>query len=123
MKCIGVTGGLGFIGTSLIPRLQRELGCSIRVLDNGTNPSGDLFLAPEVHLIEGDIRDQRAVDQFLDGVDTVIHLAAHTRVIDSIEEPALNYEINCKGTFTVLEAARARGFAIRQCIDRRCDPR
>ena len=106
MKKLLVTGGLGFIGTSLIPRLQQRLGAEIRILDNLSNPSGDLRMTDGIELIEGDVRDADAVKRAVAGTDAVVHLAAHTRVIDSIEDPALNYAINVQGTFNVIEAMR-----------------
>ncbi len=109
MLKVAVTGGLGFIGTSLVGKLRREFGADIRILDNLSNPSGDLEITSDIELIEGDIRDADAVENFVRGVDAVVHLAAHTRVIDSIEEPALNFEINAIGTFNVLEAMRKHG--------------
>lgn len=111
MKQIAVTGGLGFIGTNLIPRLISAMGVRIRILDNLSNPSGDLILADGIDLIEGDIRSPERVEELVNGVDAVIHLAAHTRVMDSIEDPAVNFETNCIGTFNVLEAVRKHGIA------------
>lgn len=108
MKIIGVTGGLGFIGTNLIPELQSQLGCEIRVLDNLTNPSGDLDTS-KIELQEGDIRDRNKVRDFVKGLDAVVHLAAHTRVIDSISEPEFNFECNVIGTFNILEEMRIEG--------------
>lgn len=106
---LGVTGGLGFIGTNLVGKLQQEFGADIRILDNLSNPSGDLEITERIELIEGDIRDPGAIDKLVRGVDAVVHLAAHTRVLDSIEDPALNFAINTHGTFNVLEAMRANG--------------
>ena len=109
MKRIAVTGGLGFIGTNLVPRLQQALGAEVRILDNGYNPSGDLELNPGIDLVTGDIRDPSAVDQMLEGVDGVVHLAAHTRVLESIAEPVENYDINVNGSMVLLEAMRRHG--------------
>ena len=105
MNIVGITGGLGFIGTNLIPELQEQLGVDIRVLDNGTNPSGDLDVSG-IELIEGDIRNQSDVAKFVKGVDAIVHLAAHTRVIESIEDPVVNFESNVIGTFNILEEIR-----------------
>lgn len=109
MKRIALTGGLGFIGTNLVPRLRDEFGADIRILDNLSNPSGDLEIGDGIELLEGDIRDRAAVDRLVGGADAVIHLAAHTRVVESVEDPVGNYEINVQGTFNVLEAMRQSG--------------
>lgn len=106
---IVVTGGLGFIGTSLIPRLIETCNADVVVLDNMSNPSGDLELSDRIELVEGDIRDDDAVKECLSGADAVVHLAAHTRVIESIEDPRENFEANVIGTFTILENMRLAG--------------
>lgn len=107
MKLVGITGGLGFIGTNLIPELQEQLGVEVRVLDNGTNPSGDMDVN-SIELIEGDIRNSDDVKRFIKGLDAVVHLAAHTRVIDSIDDPVFNFESNVIGTFNIMEEIRTQ---------------
>lgn len=109
MNRLGVTGGLGFIGTSLVPKLRDTFGAEIRILDNLSNPSGGLALGEGIELVEGDIRDAELVRKFVADCDAVVHLAAHTRVIDSIDDPALNFATNVVGTFNVLEAMREQG--------------
>ena len=106
MKRVLVTGGLGFIGTSLVPKLHGRFGAEIRILDNMSNPSGDLVIADGIEVVEADVRDAAAVRKAVKDMDAVVHLAAHTRVIDSIEDPQLNFDINTTGTFNVLEAMR-----------------
>lgn len=106
---VAITGGLGFIGTNLISGLREAFGGDFRILDNMSNPSGDLEITDDIELIKGDIRDVDAVNRLVEGVDAVIHLAAHTRVIESITDPVLNFEMNTVGTFNVLEAMRKNG--------------
>ena len=103
-----VTGGAGFIGANLVPRLVAA-GHAVRVLDSEV-------LGQRVHLgdfsgefIHGDIRDDVVLEAALAGVDAVIHLAADTRVIESIADPALNFDVNAVGSFRLLEAMRRRG--------------
>ena len=103
---IAITGGLGFIGTNLIGALREEFGGDFRILDNLSNPSGDLEITDDIELIEGDICDANSVNQLVEGADAVIHLAAHTRVIESVTDPVLNFKVNTIGTFNVLEAMR-----------------
>lgn len=104
-----ITGGLGFVGTNLVPMLQDRSECHITVLDNLSNPSGGMKSGANIQLIEGDIRDTKIIDQVVKEKDVVIHLAAHTRVIDSIEDPSLNFEINARGTFNLLDSMRRNG--------------
>jgi UDP-glucose 4-epimerase len=66
-------------------------------------PEADL----EYH--KGDICDLALVSRVVKGCDTIIHLAANTRVMESIEDPTLNFEVNVRGTFNVLLAARDAG--------------
>jgi UDP-glucose 4-epimerase len=103
-----VTGGCGFVGTNLAHFLV-PAGHQVRVLDEesmGKRSSlGDL----PVEFIKGSITDADAVAQAVDGVDAVIHLAADTRVMDSIENPVKNFESNVIGSFTVLQGMRKAG--------------
>jgi UDP-glucose 4-epimerase len=102
-----VTGGCGFIGANLVPRLL-ERGARVRVLDDLSN--GDPERLPDgVELVQGDVRDPGAVTQATQGVDAVAHLAAAGSVIQSIEDPETNFAINAGGTLTVLSAARDAG--------------
>ncbi|MEJ7892708.1 MAG: NAD-dependent epimerase/dehydratase family protein [Solirubrobacteraceae bacterium] len=102
-----VTGGAGFVGANLVPALLAA-GARVRVLDDCT--TGDPSrLADEVELVRGDVRDADAVRAATEGVDAVVHLAAAGSVIQSIEDPATNFDINARGTLTVLTEAQAAG--------------
>jgi len=103
-----VTGGAGFIGANLIRRLIAP-AVRIRVLDNlSAGRRSDLAGLP-VEFIQGDIRDAGIVDRAVDGVQVVIHLAAHTNVMESIKNPELNFENNVQGTFNLLKASVLHG--------------
>lgn len=122
-----VTGGCGFIGTSLIRRLREVYpGVRIRVLDNLlTGTEADLSsVAPveresrvrqvdskAVQLVVGDVRDEKAVQEAVKGCSAIVHFAANTGVGPSVEDPRLDMEVNVGGTFNVLEAARQEGVA------------
>jgi UDP-glucose 4-epimerase len=105
MKSYLVTGGCGFIGTNLISRLA-SLGHRVRVLDNLSMGKREDIEHYGVDLQIGDIRDLPAVKKACEGIDTVVHLAAHTRVIESVTDPELNFAINAAGTMNVLLACR-----------------
>ena len=109
MKHFFITGGLGFIGTNLIPSLKQAFDCRITILDNRTNPSGDLELSKGIELIEGDIQNKDLLEEVISGHDAVIHLAADTRVIDSIDHPENNFHVNVGGTLNILECMRIHG--------------
>jgi UDP-glucose 4-epimerase len=103
-----VTGGAGFIGANLVPRLVAQ-GHFVRVLDSQVMGKREHLGAFGGEFLHGDIRDEAALGLALEGIETVIHLAADTRVIESIADPALNFDVNALGSFRLLEAMRARG--------------
>lgn len=101
-----ITGGLGFIGTNLIKKLLTNDSNEITVLDNYSNTSGTNLTSTKLKVIEGNIENENLVSSVVKGKDIVIHLAAHTRVIDSIETPLKNFTTNVIGTINILEAMR-----------------
>ncbi len=105
-----VTGGAGFIGSHLVDTLIAR-GDRVRVLDNFTTGRRENLaaVAGAIELIEGDVRDWETIRRAAAGCDLIFHLAALVSVPRSIQEPALNHEINVTGTFHVLEAARQAG--------------
>jgi len=119
MERVLVTGGAGFIGSHLCERL-RAARCRVTAFD-----SFDPFYEPSrkrrnlagldadtgFTLVEGDIRDEAAVERlFAPGdFDTVIHLAARAGVRPSLQQPRDYYDVNVVGTSVLLEAARRHG--------------
>src|ERR1700761_5790653 len=108
MKSYLVTGGCGFIGINVIAQLVQQ-GASVRVLDNLSLGKREDIEPLDVELQVGDIRDKEALATACKGIDAVVHLAGHTRVLESLSNPELNFEINAAGTFNVLEACRQAG--------------
>ncbi|HEY1727978.1 MAG TPA: NAD-dependent epimerase/dehydratase family protein [Candidatus Baltobacteraceae bacterium] len=104
-----ITGGCGFIGSNLIDLLRRHAPCEIRVLDNCTSGSERDIAGFNVELIVGDIADAAAVAKAVKGVDLVVHLAADTRVVESISAPQRNFQTNVVGTFNLLCSMRELG--------------
>jgi UDP-glucose 4-epimerase len=100
-----VTGGCGFVGSNLL-RVLAARGVAVRVLDDLS--VGRREDAGDAELVVGDIRDADAVDAALRDVAVVVHLAAHTRVIESIADPLGSFDANVRGTVTLLEAVRHR---------------
>ncbi len=104
-----VTGGAGFIGSHLVDQLLDE-GYRVRVLDNFAVGRRDNLAQHEHHprleVIEGDVSDAVAVDQAMQDVDTVFHLAARADIVPSIEMPEVYFAANVDGTFNVMQAAR-----------------
>ena len=105
-----ITGGCGFIGANLARFLEKH-DFKIKIFDNLSTGSKENLFSSGYHtartdLIIGDIREFKSVEKAVAGVDAVIHLAAHTRVLESLIDPAHNWEINAQGTAKVLEACR-----------------
>jgi UDP-glucose 4-epimerase len=99
-----ITGGAGFIGTNLIPKLK-ALEHPIRILDNLSAGQSGYTASPSVEFLHGDIRDQRAVDEAVKGCDAVVHLAAQTNVQYSLKSPRDDFQINVEGILNLLEAS------------------
>jgi len=124
MKWI-ITGGCGFLGTSLIKRLIEESGHKIRVIDNlSTGTRNDLkkvcnyselgsddigtenWDEDNVQLVIGDILDEKMSLMVTKDCDVIVHLAANTGVGPSVEYPRADCMANVIGTFNYLDAAR-----------------
>lgn len=114
-----ITGGCGFLGTSLIQRLQDEGQHAIRVIDNLSVGSRDdlgevcefseglaKLGSGSVQLVVGDILDEEQAMRCCDGIDVIVHFAANTGVAPSVENPRMDCMTNVVGTFNYLEAAR-----------------
>jgi UDP-glucose 4-epimerase len=101
-----VTGGAGFIGANLTRKLKAEH--SVTVVDDLSR--GSAASLPEgVSLVRQDILATEALMEAVRGSDVIVHLAAFGSVVDSITDPIANFEINARGTLSVLEAARRAG--------------
>ena len=103
-----ITGGAGFIGSHLVDELLRA-GHAVRVLDSLVEQvHGDSqrpeYLAADAELIAGDVRNAEVVRGALEGVDSVVHLAARVGVGQSMYEPAEYAATNTAGTGVLLEA-------------------
>lgn len=102
-----VTGGAGFIGSHIVEALLRR-NHQVRILDNFSTGKRENLPADQASLevLEGDIRESETVVRAVTGVDGVFHEAALISVPRSVEHPGESFEINARGTFNVLEAAR-----------------
>jgi nucleoside-diphosphate-sugar epimerase len=95
-----ITGGAGYIGTTLVPLLL-ERGYDVTVFDSllfGGTPLIPFFRNPHFHFIKGDIRDKGALETAAQGADVVIHLAAIVGFPACRENPSLAYTTNVEGT-------------------------
>jgi dTDP-L-rhamnose 4-epimerase len=108
-KKVLITGGAGFIGSHLADELLDQ-GYQVRVLDNlapqvhGPHRQRPAYLNSEVEFIAGDVRDPGKVQQALEGIDAVYHLAALVGVGQSMYEVSEYTCVNNGGTATLLQA-------------------
>ena len=108
MEKVLITGGAGFIGRFVADELLAR-GNQVRVLDalieqvHGET-DGSQMLNSEAELVRGDVRDKAAVSRALDGVDSVIHLAAEVGVGQSMYEVERYTSTNDVGTAVLFEA-------------------
>lgn len=100
-----VTGAPGFLGAHIVEALVRR-GVKVRGWARPGEPRDNLKDLP-VAIIEGDVRDPECARAAVQGIDTVFHAAA---IYESwAPDPTLMYDVNLRGTFNVLEAARQVG--------------
>jgi UDP-glucose 4-epimerase len=109
MTKVLITGGAGFIGRHLSDYLSTAGNCAVTVIDNESLGDRRHLDLDSVRFIPGDLRNRDDLGAALEGQDAVVHLAADTRVMDSIENPAHNFENNVIGTFNLLELCRELG--------------
>jgi dTDP-L-rhamnose 4-epimerase len=118
-KRVLITGGAGFIGSHLTDLLLSS-GYAVRILDalasqvHGQD-AAPAYLDSEAELIVGDVRNKSEVEQALDGVDAVIHLAAAVGVGQSMYEITSYTSTNDLGTAVLLEALASRPIAKLVC--------
>lgn len=125
-----VTGGCGFIGKRLVAKLIQDETASIRILDDCSVGSlDDLRRAvpspidecdasvpapprPGIpQFVRGNIVDNALTRRAMEGMTTVVHLAANTGVALSVDDPMKDCTVNVLGTLNLLEAARANRVA------------
>jgi len=101
-----ITGGAGYVGTSLIPQLLEE-GYSVRVFDNlmyGGSQLLPFFKNKNFEFQKGDIRNLADVKKAVEGQDIIIHLAAIVGYPACRKNPKLAEEVNISGTKNIISA-------------------
>ena len=100
-----VTGGAGFIGSTLVRTLlgYGEVAVVDNLMTGHAHNLTEVRRAIQFHPL--DIRDAEALEGPMAGVDTVFHLAAIPSVPRSIDDPVPSHEVNIDGTFNVFRAA------------------
>lgn len=109
-KKVIVTGGLGFIGSNLAIRCLEE-GAEVTIYDTLDNHSGGNIynintVKDSVKIIVNDIRNFEGLCTAIIDQDFLFNCAAYTSHPNSMKDPLLDIDVNCKGTISILEAAR-----------------
>ena len=107
-KKIFITGGAGYVGAMLVPRLL-ELGNSVTVLDLMWYGEDVIDAHPNLVMVRGDIRDQELLRKTIPGHDSVIHLACISNDPSFEMDPKLGESINLDAFQPLVEISRASG--------------
>ncbi len=106
MKRYLVTGGAGFIGSSIVKKLLDEKNI-VRIFDNEfRGDRTNIDKNSNAEFVKGDIRDLDAVKKACKNIDTIIHLAYINGTKFFYEKPDLVLDVGVKGMINILEGAR-----------------
>lgn len=116
-KHVLITGGLGFIGSTLARTLVRA-GAKVTVVDSlipeyGGNLRNIAGIGPALRVNISDVRDHHSLPVFLRGQDFLFNLAGQTSHMDSMTDPETDLEINARAQLSLLEACRIHNPDIR----------
>lgn len=112
-----ITGGLGFIGSNLAHRLV-GLGAKVTIYDACLDPYGWNWanidgIAERLTVVKADVRDHHLLASHVREAELVFHLAAQVGREISMENPALDVDINCQGTLNLARACAEAGHAVK----------
>ncbi|MDH7559939.1 MAG: NAD-dependent epimerase/dehydratase family protein [bacterium] len=112
-----ITGGLGFTGSNIAHRLV-GLGAKVTIYDACLDPYGWNWaniegIAERVTVVKGDVRDYALLASYVRQAEVVFHLAAQVGREISMENPALDVDINCHGTLNLARACAEAGHAVK----------
>jgi UDP-glucose 4-epimerase len=109
MKRVCITGGAGFVGSTLADRLSAE-GSEVVVIDDFRTGRRefveDLRRRPGTEIVEGDVLDEQLLERAFAGCDWIFHLQANADVRHGLEHPTVDFQQNTVTTSRVLEAMR-----------------
>lgn len=102
-----ITGGSGFIGSHVVERYQDI--AEVVVLDNLRTGHRKNLDGLKCRFVEGSIMDRPLLDELMQGVDYIFHLAALVSVPESMALPGEAVDLNVHGLLNVLESGRKHG--------------
>jgi UDP-glucose 4-epimerase len=105
-----ITGGLGFIGSTLARRLV-DLGAEVVIVDSlipeyGGNRANISGIEGAVTVNVSDVRDAHSLQSLIRGQEVLFNLAGQTSHVDSLHDPYTDLDINCRAQLSILEAVR-----------------
>lgn len=105
-KKVLITGGLGFIGSHIVERLNKDN--EVLIVDDQSSGKIENIKHLDFTKIDTTLGDITTInlEEIFDGCDYVFHQAAKTSVPESINDPLSSNEVNITGTLKVLEAAK-----------------
>jgi len=109
-KRVLITGGLGLIGSNLARKLV-EFGAEVLLVDSLIPEyGGNLFnitgIEDKVHVNISDVRDEHSMSYLVQGQTYLFNLAGQTSHMDSMQDPYVDLEINCRAQLSILETCR-----------------
>jgi len=109
-KRVLITGGLGFIGSNLAHECL-ALGAKVTIYDcldphSGGNIRNVREIEDSVEIVLNDIRNLDGICACIRNKEILFNCAAFTSHPNSMKEPFLDIDVNCKGVINILEAAR-----------------
>jgi len=105
-----ITGGLGFLGSTLAHELVAA-GTKVVLVDSlvpeyGGNRQNVADISDQVSVNISDVRDQHSLNELVREQDILFNLAGQTSHLDSMTDPYTDLEINCRAQLSILEACR-----------------
>jgi len=116
-KRVLITGGLGFIGSTLAIELLR-LHAKVTLIDSlepnyGGNRTNIAGYEDDINIVIDDVRNASAIEQLIKNQDFLFNLAGQTSHLDSMQDPETDLAINCTAQLSILESCRHHNPSIR----------
>lgn len=117
MEKVLITGGAGFIGSTLAKRVA--MGSEVYVVDDlSMGKLSNLGKQPNIHFIEGSVTDEKLMSEVLTDhqFDYIFHLAAIASVADSVARPVETHKVNFDSVLLLLEMCREKQKQLKRLV-------